>query len=460
MKILALLVSLSLLVFIHELGHYLFARLFKTRVDKFYLFFNPYFSLLRAKRIKGKWKLSWFSKKSPDSFETEPDNTEWGIGWVPLGGYCAISGMIDENTTSADQLPSEVNPWEYRSKPAWQRLLIVLGGVIMNFVGALIIFSMMLFTWGKETLPIQNATMGYDYTDVALKNGFQNGDIILAVNAKPVYEMQDAVEKLLLDESPTCTIQRGLETIKIDLPQDFAKQMIAANAKLFAAPRFPFVIDNFAIGSIAQKSGMEIGDSIVGINGIETQTFTDFVGEISKYKSKEVRVDYYRNNTAQSVLLNLDDNGKIGAVARSPYLIFPTKEISYGFFESIPAGITQGTETLVNYVKQFKFVFSKEGASQLGGFGTIGNLFPASWSWPIFWQMTAFLSIILAFMNILPIPGLDGGHVMFTLWEMVTRRKPGDKFLERAQMVGMILLFTLLIYANGNDLVRWIGGKF
>ena len=200
--------------------------------------------------------------------------------------------------------------------------------------------------------------------------------------------------------------------------------------------------------------------SIVGINGVPTPTFTDFVQEIAKYKSQEIRVDYYRDNIPQTTLLSLDDNAKIGAVARSPYLIFPTQKIEYGFFESIPAGIIQGSETLVNYIKQFKFVFSKEGASQLGGFGTIGNLFPATWSWPIFWNMTAFLSIILAFMNVLPIPGLDGGHVMFTLWEMVTGRKPGDKFLERAQMVGMILLFTLLIYANGNDVVRWIGGKF
>ncbi|MDD4528575.1 MAG: RIP metalloprotease RseP [Bacteroidales bacterium] len=460
MKILALLVSLSLLVFIHELGHYLFARIFKTRVDKFYLFFNPYFSILRAKKIKGKWQLSWFSRESPESFTEDETHTEWGIGWLPLGGYCAISGMIDENTTSADQLSSEVHPWEYRSKPAWQRLLIVLGGVIMNFIGALVIFSMMLFYWGQETLPIQNATMGYDYTEVALKNGFQNGDIILAVNAQPVYEMQDAVEKLLLDESSSCTIKRGVETIKIDLPKDFAKQMISANAKQFASPRFPFVVDNFALGSIAQQNGMKIGDSIVSINGILTPTFTDFVQEIAKHKSKEVSIEYFRDKVSKRVSFTLDENGKIGAVARSPYLIFPTKEIEYGFFESIPAGVAQGTQTLINYVKQFKFIFSKEGASQLGGFGTIGNLFPSSWNWSIFWNMTAFLSIILAFMNILPIPGLDGGHVMFTLWEIVTRRKPGDKFLERAQMVGMILLFALLIYANGNDLVRWLGGKF
>lgn len=460
MKIIALLLSLSLLVFIHELGHYLFARLFKTRVDKFYLFFNPYFSLLRAKKIKGKWKLSWFSKKSPESFKEDNEHTEWGIGWIPLGGYCAISGMIDENTTSADQLSSEPQPWEYRSKPAWQRLFIVLGGVLMNFVGALIIFSMMLFYWGQETLPIQNATMGYDYTEVALNNGFKNGDIILAVNAKPVTEMSDAVGKLLLDESSTCTIRRGSSTIKLNLPKDFAKQMIKANAKQFAVPRFPFVIDNFALGSLAEQNGMKVGDSIVSINGVLTPTFTDFVEKIASQKSKPITLEYYRNGKLSKSSFTLDANGKIGAVSKNPYLMFKTNKIEYGFFESIPAGISQGFETLVNYVKQFKFIFSKEGASQLGGFGTIGNLFPTTWSWPIFWNMTAFLSIILAFMNILPIPALDGGHVMFTIWEMVTGRKPGDKFLERAQLVGMILLFGLLIYANGNDLIRWLSGKF
>lgn len=460
MKILALLLSLSLLVFIHELGHYMFARLFKTRVEKFYLFFNPYFSILRAKKIGGKWQLSWFSRKSPESFEENKENTEWGIGWVPLGGYCSIAGMIDENTTSADKLSSEAQPWEYRSKPAWQRLLIVLGGVIMNFVGALIIFSMMLFYWGEETLPLQNAKMGYDYTEVALKNGFKNGDIILAVNAKPVNDMSQVVEKLLLDQSHNCTIKRGEETLMLNLPTDFAKQMIAAEVKQFAIPRFPFVIDKFALGSIAEKSGMQAGDSIVSINGVPTPAFTDFVAEIAKYKSKPVSIGYYRNGVEKKADFTLDENGKIGAVAKNPYLMFETKKVEYGFFESIPAGISQGVQSLVNYVKQFKFVFSKEGASSLGGFGTIGNLFPETWNWQLFWNMTAFLSIILAFMNILPIPALDGGHVMFTLWEIITGRKPGDKFLERAQIVGMVLLFALLIYANGNDLVRWLGGKF
>jgi regulator of sigma E protease len=460
MKLLALILSLSLLVFIHELGHYLFARLFKTRVEQFYLFFNPGFSILRAKKCNGKWRLSWFSKKSPEEFAQYPDKTEWGIGWLPFGGYCSIAGMIDENTTSADALSAELQEWEYRSKKAWQRLLIVLGGVLMNFVGAIVIFSAMLFVWGKETLPMQNATLGYDYTEVALKNGFQNGDIVQSIDGKKVVNLTEVVEQVLLESPKDITVKRGDSLVTFNLSKNFAKQMLVANPKEFATIRVPFVIDNFAIGSVAQSAGMQIGDSIVALNGVATPTFSDFVKEIADKKGKEITVTYYRNNAKQETTFTLGSDGKIGAVAKNPTLLFKTEKTEYNIFESIPAGIQVGTETLVNYVKQFKLVFTKEGASQLGGFGAIGSMFPAEWNWAIFWNMTAFLSIILAFMNILPIPALDGGHVMFTLWEMITGKKPGDKFMERAQMIGMILLFGLLIFANGNDLYRWISSKF
>ncbi|MEE1225474.1 MAG: RIP metalloprotease RseP [Bacteroidales bacterium] len=460
MKILALILSLSLLVFIHELGHYLFARLFKTRVEQFYLFFNPGFSILRAKKCNGKWRLSWFSKKSPEEFAQYPDKTEWGIGWLPFGGYCSIAGMIDESNTSADSLSAEPQEWEYRSKKAWQRLLIVLGGVLMNFVGAIVIFSAMLFVWGKETLPMQNATLGYDYTEVALKNGFQNGDIVQSIDGKKVVDLSEVVEQVLLESPKDITVKRGDSLVTFNLSKDFAKQMLVANPKEFATVRVPFVIDNFAIGSVAQNAGMQIGDSIVALNGVATPTFSDFVKEIAYEKGKEITITYYRNNKKEDVSFTLGSDGKIGAVAKNPTLIYKTEKTEYNLFESIPAGIQVGTETLVNYVKQFKLVFTKEGASQLGGFGAIGSMFPAEWNWAIFWNMTAFLSIILAFMNILPIPALDGGHVMFTLWEMITGKKPGDKFMERAQMIGMILLFGLLIFANGNDLIRWISSKF
>lgn len=460
MKFLALILSLSLLVFIHELGHYLFARLFKTRVEQFYLFFNPGFSLLRAKKYNGKWHFSWFSKKSPEEFAQHPDKTEWGIGWLPFGGYCSIAGMIDESTTSADALPSEPQEWEYRSKKTWQRLLIVLGGVLMNFVGAIVIFSAMLFVWGKETLPMQNATLGYDYTEVALKNGFQNGDIVQSIDGKKVVDLSEVVEQVLLESPKDITVKRGDSLVTFNLPKDFAKQMLVANPKQFATVRIPFVIDNFALGSLAQKAGMQIGDSIVALNGVATPTFTDFTQEIADKKGQEITLTYYRNNQKQEVTFALGSDGMIGAMPKNPINIFKTEKIDYNILESIPAGIQVGTETLVNYVKQFKLVFTKEGVSQLGGFGAIGSMFPAEWNWAIFWNMTAFLSIILAFMNILPIPALDGGHVMFTLWEMITGKKPGDKFMERAQMIGMILLFGLLIFANGNDLIKWISSKF
>jgi regulator of sigma E protease len=427
MKIVAILLSLSLLVLIHELGHYFFAKLFKTRVEKFYLFFNPYFSILRMKKVKGKWAFSFFSRKSPESFEKENENTEWGIGWIPLGGYCSVSGMSDGSHTSAKVLDSEVKPWEYRSKPAWQRLMIILGGVIMNFIGAIIIFSFILFFFGKESLPIQNASMGYDYNKVFLKNGFENGDIILSVNAKPITEMNQVVEELFLDNSSHCTVKRGDKIIKIMLPKDFSTQMNADNSSTFAIPRFPFIIDKFTTGSLAKAKGMMIGDSIVGINGVKTPTFRDFTKEISNYSNKEINLNFFRKGQEYNVLIKLDENAKIGADSRSPYLIYPTKKIEYNFFESIPEGIAQGTNSLIVYVKQFKYLFSKKDTSQLEDVDTIGSLFPSTWNWKMFWNMTAFISIILGIINILPIPTLDGGYAMSTLWEMITKRKSSDR---------------------------------
>lgn len=427
MKIVAILLSLSLLVLIHELGHYFFAKLFKTRVEKFYLFFNPYFSILRMKKVKGKWAFSFFSRKSPESFEKENENTEWGIGWIPLGGYCSVSGMSDGSHTSAKVLDSEVKPWEYRSKPAWQRLMIILGGVIMNFIGAIIIFSFILFFFGKESLPIQNASMGYDYNKVFLKNGFENGDIILSVNAKPITEMNQVVEELFLDNSSHCTVKRGDKIIKIILPKDFSTQLNADNSSTFAIPRFPFIIDKFTTGSLAKAKGMMIGDSIVGINGVKTPTFRDFTKEVSKYSNKEINLNFFRKGQEYNVLIKLDENAKIGADSRSPYLIYPTKKIEYNFFESIPEGIAQGTNSLIVYVKQFKYLFSKKDTSQLEDVDTIGSLFPSTWNWKMFWNMTAFISIILGIINILPIPTLDGGYAMSTLWEMITKRKSSDR---------------------------------
>ncbi len=460
MKIIALLLSLSFLVIIHEFGHYCFAKLFKTRVEKFYLFFNPYFSLLRAKKYNGKWHFSFFSKKSPAEFGQHPDNTEWGIGWLPFGGYCSISGMIDENNTDSSKLSSEPQLWEYRSKKAWQRLLIVSGGVLVNFFAALVIYSLIMFTWGTEHLPIQNTPYGYDYNKTALKYGFQNGDKIISVGGKQTWELKDAVNEILLNDGKDIIVLRQGQKTKITLPADFAKQMIGSGEKQFAIPRFPFVIGGFIEGSLAQKAGMQVGDSIVALNESPTESFSEFANTVMRNAGKSVQIKFYRNNHLQTVTIPLDENGKIGAYQKDFYPELKTIHKNYGFFESVPKGIAHGINTLVSYVKQFKLVFSKEGATQIGGFGAIGSLFPSQWNWQIFWNMTAFLSIILAFMNILPIPALDGGHVVFTLWEIITGKKTSEKFMEKAQVIGMILLFALLIYANGNDLIRWLSGKW
>lgn len=462
MRILALLLSLSLLVLVHELGHFLFARLFKTRVTRFYLFFNYKFSILKAKRFDGKWHFKWFNAKTPEEWEQYPDSTMFGIGWIPLGGYCDIAGMIDESKDSKD-MESTPQPWEYRSKKAWQRLLIISGGVLVNFVVAMIIYITVLFHWGEAKLPLKNATMGYNYAEILQENGFRNGDIILAIDGKETYELADVVEYLFIDKAKSVTVSRNNVDTAFYLPKDFRENVLAVandpEADLFEV-RFPFVIKDFVSGSVAEKAGMQIGDSIVSLNDTITITVVDVMDRLPQYADSEVKVGFYRNGHYMTLPLQLDGSAKIGAYLKMPTEIFETYIIEYNFFEAIPAGISHGLETLGTYVKSLKLIFTKEGLSQLGGFGSIGSLFPKEWNWEIFWNMTAFLSIILAFMNIIPIPGLDGGHMMFTLYEMITRRKPSDKFLEHAQTIGMLILLVLLIYANGNDLFRWISGKF
>ena len=462
MRILALLLSLSLLVLVHELGHFLFARLFKTRVTRFYLFFNYKFSILKAKRFNGKWHFKWFNATTPEEWDQYPDNTLFGIGWIPLGGYCDIAGMIDETKDTKD-MESIPQPWEYRSKKAWQRLLIISGGVLVNFIIAMILYIAVFFHWGEAKLPLQNATMGYDYAEILQENGFKNGDIVLAVDGKQTYELSDVVEYLFIDKAKSVTVLRNNIDTTFYLPDDFRENVLAVandpEADLFEV-RFPFVIKDFVSGSVAEKAGMQIGDSIVSLNDTIAITAVDVMSRLPKYADSEVMVGFYRNGQFMTLPIQLDASAKIGAYLKMPTEIFETYIIEYGFFEAIPAGIGHGLETLGTYVKSLKLIFTKEGLSQLGGFGSISSLFPKEWNWEIFWNMTAFLSIILAFMNIIPIPGLDGGHVIFTLYEMITRRKPSDKFLEYAQTIGMLILFALLIFANGNDLFRWISGKF
>lgn len=433
-KALQLILSLSILVLVHEFGHFIFARIFKVRVEKFYLFFDPWFSLFK--------------------FKPKNSETEYGVGWLPLGGYCKISGMIDESM-DREQLSQPAKPYEFRSKPAGQRLMIMIAGVVFNFLLALFIYSMVLFTWGDTYLPLKNMRMGMNYSETFQNIGFRDGDILLKADDTEL-ERYDSNSFRKVVEAKTVTVLRdGVETV-IPIPEDMMQRCMR-EGKGFADPfRMPMVVrDVQGASSPASLAGLQAKDSIVSINGVPTPTYDEVSVLLSQNKDKEIEVGFYRHGMPETVLLKTDTAGKMGIRVMLPQELYPTVTRKYGFFESFPAGIRLGVNTLKGYVNDMKYVFTKEGASSLGGFGTIGGLFPSVWDWKIFWERTAFLSIILAFMNILPIPALDGGHVMFLIYEVIARRKPSDKFLEYAQMVGMFLLFGLLLYANGNDLFRF-----
>ena len=466
MKWLALIFSLSLLVMTHELGHLGFAKLFHTRVRRFYIFFNWKFSILKAKKFGGKWHFLFFNATTPESWNEEnlapedQDNTLWGIGWIPLGGYCDIAGMIDE-TKKADDLPAEPQPWEYRTKPAWQRLCIISGGVLVNFISALILFSAIFARWGQDELPLRNATLGYDYHQVMLDEGFQKGDIIYTIDGKEVYDYADASMTLLLDEPKTVTVMRGDTLHDIQMSGHLLERTNQEHVKHLMTPRMPFVVKSFIGGSVAERAGMQEGDSVVSINGVPMAAYSDISAALSEHAGDSLTVGFYRSGQLDSVTVLLGSDGKLGVqLVTDIAQLFDVKHIDYTFWQAIPAGISHGWKTLVEYVSSLKVLFSPGGMQSLGGFGTMSSIFPDHWEWQAFWTVTAFLALILAFMNLIPIPGLDGGHIVFTLWEIVTGRKPSDKFLTVAQNVGMILLLALMVLANGNDLWRWLSGKF
>ncbi len=432
-QIFGLILSLSILVLLHELGHFTLAKLFKTRVEKFYLFFDPWFSLFKIKK----------------------GETEYGIGWLPLGGYVKISGMIDESMDK-EALKQEPQPWEFRSKPAWQRFLIMIGGVTVNFILALIIYSMILFTWGKDYLPVANAKYGLQFNDVALKAGLQNGDNIIKIDNNSIANVDDIPGYILKGKIKEITVDRNGQIVNIAMPIDFTEQLIKANeTKSILDPRFPFEID-IVKGNPAEKAGLIHGDRIIALNNIPAAYWQDFTSKVDSFKGKEVEITYLRNGVEFKKKLTLTENGKLGVQPINPVKLLDFKKKEYGFFSSIPAGIGLGFETLKKYVTGLKYIFTKEGAKQVGGFKAIGELFPKSWDWESFWSLTALLSVVLAFMNILPIPALDGGHAMFLSYEIITGRKPSDKFMEYAQITGMIILFGLLIFANGNDIYKWL----
>lgn len=426
--------SFSILVVLHEMGHFLPAKWFGCRVDKFYLFFNPWFSL---------WK-------------KQVGETEYGLGWVPLGGYVKIAGMIDESMDKAQlQLPPQ--PYEFRSKPAWQRLIIMLGGVAVNFILALIIFAMILFKWGEERLPVKSLTYGLAADSLARAVGLKDGDIITAVNNKPLVYMNNLPKDMMLNKQPVLTVSRGGVDTIIKLPQGFISTLTKNQLRGFVSARTPVIIDSLS-NKIEFKNGrLQKGDQLVGINNEPFLYFNEFEKLKPKYKNQTVQLKVLRNGDTAAVDVKVQPDGSIGFFPVTPDKIFTTEKVEYSFGESIPAGINYGVARLQDYMTGIRLLFtSKEHkvSDNLGSVISIGKTFGGVWDWQRFWTMTALFSIILAFMNILPIPALDGGHALFTIYEMITGRKPSDKFIEYAQMAGMVLLLGLMLYAFGLDIWR------
>jgi len=429
-----LLLSLSILVVLHELGHFFFARLFKTRVEKFYLFFNPWFEI---------WKI----KKG---------DTEYGIGWLPLGGYVKISGMIDESMDK-NQMKQPPQPWEFRSKPAWQRLLIMVGGVLMNFIFAFIVYIGVLFAWGEEYLPTANVKYGIVVDETGEKLGFLNGDKVLSVDNKPVENFAKIIPTIVLDKAKTVQIERDGQKMEVVITNENFPLLLKSKGVFGLRYPFQFTVGGFAKQSPGQIAGLQKGDELIKVDGQQFSWHDEFQKYLASRKNQEIEVGILRNSQPMVLKVKLGEEGLIGiSNSHSFEHLFEFKTIRYGLFSSIPAGISRGIETTANYLKQFKLIFMPETKAyeSLGGFITIGSIFPGTWDWHSFWNMTAFISIILAIMNLLPIPALDGGYVMFLVYEMVTRRKPSEKFMEYAVTAGLILLLALVLYANANDIIK------
>jgi regulator of sigma E protease len=431
-KVVQLLLSLSILVIFHEFGHFIAARIFKTRVEKFYLFFDPWFSLFKFKK----------------------GDTEYGVGWIPLGGYVKISGMIDESMDK-EQMKLPPQPWEFRSKPAWQRLIIMLGGVTVNILLAIAIYILMLAAWGEQYLPNNEVKYGITVDSLGYQMGLRNGDRILTVDKKNVEDFASIPKTIILEEAKTVQVLRDNQKVEIQIPKDFISRLIKHKSPDFIAVRFPFEAGKFTVGSPAQASGMQINDKIIGLNDSLMIYFDQFRSCIQQYKNKKVNVMVLRGFDTLRLPVDVPAAGLIGVYPKGPANYFAFREKSYNIITAIPAGVVKTFDGAGNYIKSIKLLFSQDKAYEsVGGFITIGNIFPSTWDWAAFWSLTAFLSIMLAILNILPIPALDGGHVMFLFYEIIFRKKPSDKFMEYAQIAGMVILFALLIFANGQDIMK------
>lgn len=480
-----LIVALAILIIIHEFGHFFFARLFGVRVEKFYIFFDPWIELFkwRPKKYFGGFGATKKVKNAVEKEEYEEcksenegslgresrwkrfwGHTEYGIGWIPLGGYCKISGMIDESM-DREQMKLPPKEWEFRSKPAWQRLLIMIAGVLFNFLLAIIIYAGIVYASGEKYVPFKEAKMGMTFSPVAKTAGFQDGDIPLTADGKPL-DNPNTARMEMLQSKKVRVLRNGTDTVNIAIPEDLVFRLDketkeSSEPVVFMAYRIPTHITQVAPGEGAAKAGMKEGDEIIAIDSIPTPSLNDFLHTLQGHENQTVDITYIRGVQSAhpdtiTTPVKLNDNSKMGiGLELDPSAFFKADEIHYGLFASIPRGVQMGTERLTSYAKSMKMVFTKEGAQSVGGFGSIGAIFPEKWDWIAFWNIAAFLSVALAFMNILPIPALDGGHVMFLLYEVIFRRKPSEKFMEYAQMIGMGLLILLLIYANGMDIIRF-----
>lgn len=439
-RALQLILALSLLVLIHEFGHFLFARLFNVRVDKFYLFFD--------------WKFSIFKWKPKGS------DTEYGIGWIPLGGYCKIAGMIDESMDT-EQMKQPAQPWEYRSKRPWQRLLIIVGGVMFNLILAILLYSMILFTWGDHYVDLHKMDNGFEFSEKAEKIGFKDGDKIIKFDGEEVHELY--LDKIRganilrnICNAEKVSVLRGGEEVEIAIPEELGLLDMNEGGN-FLEVRHLAVADSVTDNSPASKAGILKGDSITAIAGKKIGSFNNIkavMADLKKDKNNKFSVDVVRNGIPVTLNVEVDTSFTLGIMPVDNK--YPIEHKEYGFFASFPAGVSFGFNVLSGYVSDFQYVFSSKGAQSVGMFGSIGSLFPAEWNWYEFWLMTAFLSVVLAFMNILPIPALDGGHAVFLIYEMITGKEPSEKFMERAQMVGMLLILGLFILAMYNDLARFV----
>lgn len=469
-KVLQVLLALSLLVILHECGHFFFAKLFKTRVEKFYLFFDTKFHLFSTydtwvRRLRGKQPPR---KRDDGSGEWEYEGTEYGIGWIPLGGYVKISGMIDESMDK-EAMKQAPKPYEFRTKPAWQRLFIILGGVIMNFIVAFVIYSMVLYHWGQSYIASQDLTYGMKFNEQAKADGFRDGDIILGVDDK-TFDSWNVGNLRDLSNGQVAHVRRHGQDIDITLPEH-QSLLDMLEAPVYAEERMPLVVDSVLAGSPAEKAGLRKNAVITSVNGDTIRDFNDlmvalaslrerFSEELTHHDSLQLRtvsVGFMAapGDTVQTSTVTLTPECTFGFVNRMPDYKITTR--TYTLLSCIPAGFSYGCETLGGYVNDLKYVFTKKGAQSVGGFIAIGNIFPAQWDWYRFWMLTALLSIMLGVVNVLPIPALDGGHALFIVYELITRRKPSDKFLIRAQYVGMFLLLGLLLFANLNDILRLLG---